>query len=133
MRSRPSNPHLPKQQLLRRVRIRGPPNLLVRNSALRPIHILDIVLQNQACKDHLDLVGRKEPTWASVLPISKEQVLLIRRDELVSCILRGGAGFADFGKAESIECAAAGVHVGVLIDGAGWDFDQDPGWDVLAI
>lgn len=65
--------------------------------------------------------------------IPKEQILLIRRDELIPCIVRCTPSFANLGKAETVESVRVRVVGAVLIDSVGGDFDADSWWNVLTI
>jgi hypothetical protein len=68
-----------------------------------------------------------------MFPIPKEQILLIRRDELIPCIFGCTPNFADLCKAETVKFVSFRVVGAVLIYSVGWDFDADSLWNVLTI
>ena len=68
-----------------------------------------------------------------MFPISKEQVLLIRRDELIACIVGRTPSIANLGEAETVEYVSVRVVGTVLVDGIGGNFNADSWWNILTI
>lgn len=65
--------------------------------------------------------------------VPKSQVLLVSRDELVSCDVRGAALLTQLVGTEAVEGVAVGVVFVVMVNGVGRDFDVYAGGDGLAV
>jgi hypothetical protein len=66
-------------------------------------------------------------------PVPKSKILLIRSDELVARVIRRTAVAAQLVMSEPVESRAIGVDGAVVVDGLRGHFDDDAGWDILAV
>lgn len=118
-----SNLHPPKHQHLRRIWHRRRPQL----NRLIPLRLtprhLTIIIQHQPRKYHLDFIRCEESSRTCMAPIPKEQVRIIRGNELVARIVRRRAAFAQLRVPEAVEGGGVGVVRTVCVDGGGGDFD----------
>lgn len=65
--------------------------------------------------------------------VSKRQVLLIRCDELVACVICCVAATTQLVVAESIELFAVRIKGRVTVNSVGWHFNNDAWRDVLSV
>lgn len=101
---------------------------------------LDIVLQQDTRKEHLDLVGGEEASRACMAAIAPEQAGLVAGDELVLGAGAGlghavavGLGMAQLVVAEAVELFGVGVVRGVAVDSGGGNFDEGSCGNVGAV
>lgn len=80
--------HLPDQEILGRIWTREAPNLDWWISLHAVTLIFEIIIEQQPCEEHLNLICRKESPWTSVFAVSKSQIVLVSRDKEVACMVR---------------------------------------------
>jgi hypothetical protein len=118
---------------LPRIRHQRPPNLQLLPPLRPPLRHLNIILQNQAREHQLDFIRRKEAAGARVAAVSKREIRLVGRDELVARVVCCAAPFAQLRGTEAVEGRGRGIQARVGVDGCGGDFEYRAGGDELTI
>jgi hypothetical protein len=123
------------QQILRRIRRRGPPQPQLLISLCQPVGHLEIKIQDESRHNHLDLVRSKEPSRTSARSVAKHEISFICCNEQISS-LNGSVTFAAVAQlvmSEAVKFVRVGPEFRVLVDGVDRGFDDDAGGDVLAV